>query len=155
MPYQTHFIAMPYPDESGHPCALKFRIAFTPTAERLAIVHLRSVDGQFQSPMTSYIVRDQILNRILDNYLRGVSIKSVRLVVQDDGSSVMFPIEMDFNDYIKRGNPYESSLVSTGRGRFSERVSIRSEFVVSGRARVHTSHGDPVPVPKEIARVLR
>ena len=68
MPYQTPFLDMTYPDESGRPCALLFRIAFTTTVERLAIVHLRHINRDDQSPLVSSIVRDQVLNRILDLY---------------------------------------------------------------------------------------
>jgi len=95
MPYQTDFVDITYPDETGQPCALTFRIAITASSERLAVVHLRRVNPAFQSPMNSYIVRDQLLNRILDSYLRGIPLKSVRLVVEDGDKTAMFPIEVD------------------------------------------------------------
>ncbi|MBB5510623.1 hypothetical protein [Paraburkholderia atlantica] len=155
MPYQTQFADIAYPDESGQPCALMFRVAITASSERLAIVHLLHLNPAYQSPMTSHIVRDQVLNRILDSQLRGVPLKSVRLVVQENDKQVMFPIEVDFHDYIARGNPYDATHITTGRGTFSERVAIRSESVIAGRARVHTAHAKPVPVPKDIADALR
>jgi len=65
MPYKTSFMDMAYPDETGRPCALQFRIALTATTERLAIVHLLETKAEYQGPMESSIVRDQILNRIL------------------------------------------------------------------------------------------
>ncbi|TCK33313.1 hypothetical protein B0G84_7519 [Paraburkholderia sp. BL8N3] len=155
MPYQTAFADIAYPDESGRPCALVFRIAITATSARLAVVHMRHVDPAFQSPMSSYIVRDQILNRILDCHLRGMPLKAVRLVVQDDDKAVLFPIDVDFHDYIERQNPHEATPVTTGRGLFTQRVKIRSEFVLAGLTRVHTSNRKPIAVPKDIARALR
>jgi hypothetical protein len=154
MPYQTDFADITYPDETGQPCALTFRIAITASSERLAVVHLRRVNPAFQSPMSSYIVRDQLLNRILDSYLRGIPLKSVRLVVEDGDKTAMFPIQVDFDDYIERGNPHEATPVATGRGRFTERVKIRSEFLLAGLTRVHTSHSEPVAVPTDIASGL-
>ncbi|MFP3554837.1 hypothetical protein SB861_29620 [Paraburkholderia sp. SIMBA_049] len=115
MPYQTEFSDITYPDESGRPCALKLRIAITGSSERLAVVHMYHVNPAFQSPMSSYLVRDQILNRILDSRLRGIQLKLVRLVVQDDDKSAMFPIEIDLQDYIARRNPHEMTPVVTGR----------------------------------------
>ena len=155
MAYQNEFADIAYPDESGRPCALLFRIAITATAERLAVVHLRHVNADYQSPMRSYIVRDHILNRILDDHLRGLPLKSVRLVVQDADDIAMFQIDVDYNDYIERGNPHESTAVTTGRGLITQRVKIRSESVLAGLTRVHTSHGQPVAVPKDIGRALR
>lgn len=155
MAYQTEFVDIAYPDESGRPCALLFRIAITATAERLAVIHLRHINGDYQSPMDSYLVRDQILNRILDDYLRGVPLKSVRLVVQDGDDASMFQIDVDYNDYIERRGPHESTSVTTGRGVITQHVKIRSESVLAGRTRVHTSHGKPLAVPKDIARALR
>ncbi|BCF95284.1 hypothetical protein PPGU16_83510 (plasmid) [Paraburkholderia largidicola] len=105
--------------------------------------------------MSSYIVRDRILNRILDSHLRGMPLKSVRLVVEDGDETAMFPIEVDFHDYIERRNPHEATPVATRRGLFTQRVKIRSEFVLAGLTRVHTSHSKPVAVPKDIARALR
>ncbi|WP_254906180.1 hypothetical protein [Paraburkholderia youngii] len=139
----------------GQPCALMFRVAITASSERLAIVHLLHLNPAYQSPMTSHIVPDQVLNRILDSHLRGVPLKSVRLVVQEDDKQVMFPIEVDFHDYIERRNPHEAAPVTTGRGLFTQRVKIRSEFVLAGLTRVHTSHSTPLAVPKDIARALR
>ena len=155
MPYRTAFMDMAYPDETGRPCALQFRIAFTAGTERLAVVHLLETRADYQGPMESSIVRDQILNRILDVHLRGVPLNAIRLVVESGGGSSLFPIDFDVGDYIKRGNPYEATHVTTGRGLFRERVAIRSESVVAGRTRVQTSHAEPVAVPRDIANALR
>ncbi|MEX3969771.1 hypothetical protein [Paraburkholderia caribensis] len=132
-----------------------FRIAIIASSERLAVVHLWHVNPAFQSPLSSYVVRDQILNRILDSQLRGVPLKAVRLVVEDADESALFPIEIDLQDYIERGNPHEATPVVTGRGRFTQRFKIRSELVLAGLTRVHTSHSKPVAVPRDIARALR
>ncbi|ADG20911.1 hypothetical protein [Paraburkholderia atlantica] len=155
MPYQTPFLPVIYPDEYGRPCALQFRIAFTSTTERLAIIHLRHVNQEHQSPLISSIVRDHLLNRILDVYLRGVAVNAIRLIVEDSETLALFAFEVDIHDYIARGNPYDATHITTGRGTFSERVAIRSESVIAGRACVHTAHAKPVRVPKDIADALR
>ncbi|MBB5420725.1 hypothetical protein [Paraburkholderia atlantica] len=155
MPYRTAFLDLTYPDESARPCALQFRIAFTEAPERFGIIQLRHVNPDHQSPLNSSIVRDHVLNRILDVYLRGVALNAIRLVVEDGDTLALFAIEVDIHDYIARGNPYDATHVTTGRGRFSERVAIRTDSVIAGRARVHTAHAKPVPVPKEIAAALR
>ncbi|MGF6292507.1 hypothetical protein [Paraburkholderia youngii] len=155
MPYRTAFLDLTYPDDSARPCALQFRIAFTETPERLGIIHLRHVNPDHQSPLKSSIVRDHLLNRILDLYMRGVAVKFIRLVVEDGETLALFAIEVDIHDYIARGNPYDATHVTTGRGRFSERVAIRSESVIAGQARVHTIYAKPMPVPKDIADALR
>ena len=115
---------------------LLFRIAFTAATERLAVVHLLQTRADYQGSIESSIIRDQILNRILDIHLRGVPLNAIRLVVESGGQSSLFPIDFDVGDYIKRGNPYEATHVTTGRGLFRERVAIRSESVVAGRTRV-------------------
>jgi hypothetical protein len=105
--------------------------------------------------LNSSIVRDQVLNRILDLYLRGVVVKAIRLVVEDGATSALFAIEVDIHDYIARRNPYDATHITTGRGTLSERVAIRTESVIAGRTRVHTAHAKAAPVPKEIADALR
>ncbi|MGF6768625.1 hypothetical protein P3T18_001095 [Paraburkholderia sp. GAS199] len=155
MAYQTEFADIAYPDESGRPCALLFRLAFTTVGVRLAIVHLRHTNAEFQGPTSSCIIRDRILNRILDDQLRGVLLSSMRLVVKDGDDTAMFQIDVDYNDCIERKNPHESTSVTTGRGLITQRVTIRSESVLAGLTRVHTSHGHPLPVPREISRALR
>jgi len=112
MPYKTSFMDMAYPDETGRPCALLFRIAFTAATERLAVAHLLQTRADYQGPMESSIVRDQILNRILDIHLRGVPLNAIRLVIESGGESSLFPIDFDVADYIKRGNPYEATHVT-------------------------------------------
>ncbi|TCG02733.1 hypothetical protein BZM27_53640, partial [Paraburkholderia steynii] len=82
MPYQTDFADIAYPDESGRPCALTFRIAITASSERLAVVHLRRVNPRLSKPDEFASARDRILNRILDSHLRGMPLKTVRLVVR-------------------------------------------------------------------------
>jgi hypothetical protein len=155
MHYQSSFLDMPYPDESGRPCALTFRIAFTATATRLAIIHVLHVNEADQSPMTSSSVRDQVLNRILDLHLRGVLLNAIRLVVEEQEKAVLFPIEVDIQDYIARGNPYDATHLTTARGTYTERVAIRSDSVIAGRARVHTTHSEPQALPMDIALALR
>ncbi|MFM0091624.1 hypothetical protein PQR46_32490 [Paraburkholderia sediminicola] len=155
MPYQTPFLELVYPDESGRPSAIQYRIAFADTPDRLAIVHIRNTIQADQSPASSSIVRDQILNRILDDDLKGVPVNFVRLVVESNGASGMFAIEVDIDDYIARGNPFTSSHVATAGGTLRESISIQSQAVIAGSALVSTAHAAPEPVSPDIADALK
>ncbi|WP_052406209.1 hypothetical protein [Paraburkholderia heleia] len=79
-----------YPDEAGKPCAMLYRIVFTRQEPWLAVVHLQQDDDSYASPVASASVRDQVLNRILDNDLRGLPIGAVRLV----GVIVLFVLNL-------------------------------------------------------------
>ncbi|MEM5331770.1 hypothetical protein VSR34_35200 [Paraburkholderia sp. JHI2823] len=59
-----------YPDESGRPSAMEYRIVFTAREPWLAILHLRQTDQEYASPVASAAVRDVVLNRVLENDLR-------------------------------------------------------------------------------------
>jgi hypothetical protein len=67
MPYRSSFADVVYPDESDFPSAMQYRIAFTDTTNRLAVVHLIHTDFSFAKLADSAIVRDRILNRIVGN----------------------------------------------------------------------------------------
>lgn len=153
MPYRTSFMDMAYPDEAGRPCALQFRIALTAATERLAVVHLLETRADYQGPMESYIVRDQILNRILEIHLRGVPLNAIRLVVESGGQSSLFPIDFDVGDYIKRGNPYEATHVTTSRGLFRERA--RSGPSLSSPGAPAYRPATPSPLPSRATSLTR
>jgi hypothetical protein len=154
MPYQTPFSDVVYPDEAGKPCTTQYRIAFADGPERLAVVHLRHT-GSDQSPGTSSIVRDQILNRLLEDDLKGIPLNVIRLAVEADGASSTYAIEVDIDDYIARGNRFTSSHVSNAGGMLRERISIRSAAVIAGSARVSTAHARPEAFSADIADALR
>ena len=79
--------------------------------------------------------------------MRGVSLLfllPVLLVSQDRAA----------DDYIRRGNPYESSHVKAAGSRVRESISIRSESIIAGRTRVQTTHATPKPMSTEVANAL-
>ncbi|MGF6781635.1 hypothetical protein [Paraburkholderia sp. GAS334] len=154
MPFRSSFADIVYPDESGAPCALRYRIAFTDTTDRLVVIHLLHADPALASPADSAIARDHILNRIVESTLPGIHVKSIRLVVEDARGAAEYAIEADTDDYIRRGNPYKSSQVKAAGSRVRESISIRSESIVAGRTRVQTVHAVPEPMSAEATRAL-
>ncbi|MGF6782431.1 hypothetical protein [Paraburkholderia sp. GAS334] len=154
MPFRSPFADVVYPDESGVPCALQYRIAITDTPDRLAVIHLRHTDQTFTSPADSAIARDHILNRIAESALHGIPVKALRLVVEDLRGVAEYAIEADIDDYIRRGNPYESTPVRGVGSRVRERISIGSESIIAGRTRVQTAHATPEPMSTAVANAL-
>lgn len=154
MPYQTPFAHLVYPSEAAQPCSLIYRIAFTDSPDRLAIVHLRQLNPGDQSAASSSIVRDHITNRILESDLKGLPLNAVRLVVEDAGSIAVFAMEVDVEDYVSRGNPFTTSHVATAGGLLRESIAIQSAAVIAGSARISTAHASAEPLPAEIAGAL-
>src|ERR1700741_2223562 len=124
MPYRSPFVDIAYPDENGEAWASQSRIAFTDGPSRLAVVHVLHTEPSFTSPATSSIVRDQLLNRILDHALRVLRVNAIRLVVEDGSAIAEYAIEVDMDDYIARGNPYEAGQVAASGARLRESISI-------------------------------
>ncbi|MFM0742144.1 hypothetical protein PQQ51_33390 [Paraburkholderia xenovorans] len=154
MSYQGNFRDIVYPDESGSPCVLQYRIVFTNTPELLAVVHLQHSDPSFASPVTSLTIRDQVLNRIISTELAGIRISSLRVVIEDGSGAFEFPLEFDLHDYLLQGRPYESSPVPAAGGRFREEISISSDRIIAGNARVHTAHAQPHALSVEVADAI-
>lgn len=155
MPYHTPFHHIVFADETGRPSVTRYRIALNDGQDRLAIVHIDHTGQSDQSPLTSSIARDRILNRIFEHDLRGVPVNFIRLVVESDGTGSMFAIEVDIDDYIARGNPFDSTHVANAGGMLQEKISVRSAAVLAGSARVSTIHATPMPVPQDIADALK
>lgn len=154
MAYRSNFEDIVYPDESGVPCVLQYRLAFAASTRLFVVLHLVHNDPAFAGPNTSAIVRDHLLNRILADRLQGVPVNAIRLAVTDATGSFEYAIEVDVDDYITRGNPFDAGQVSSTGTRVIERISLKSENVIAGRARVHTVHASPnVPSP-EVATAL-
>ncbi len=151
MPYRSDYSDIVYPDESNSPCALQYRIAFTHTPKRLAVIHLDHTEPSFESPAASAIVRDQILNRICEDRLKGILVSAIRLVVTDASGSSEYAIEVDTDDYIRRGNPYKTSPVAAVH---TGLISINSDDIVAGRTRVQTVHARPSPLTEAVADAL-
>jgi hypothetical protein len=154
MAYQGRLNHIVYPDESANPCALQYRIVFMDEPKRLAIVQMFDPDAPFLAPSASSNVRDQILNRILDGDLKGVPLNAIRLVVTTAVGHGMYGIEVDVDDYVRRGNPYEASHVAATGLRVRETISIRSDAIIAGRTRVQTTHAAPSPLSAELANAI-
>jgi hypothetical protein len=154
MAFRSDFEDIVYPDESGKPCALRYRLAFVSTTRLQVVVHLVHDDEAFESPARSSIVRDQLLNRILNNRLAGIPLNAIRLVVTDSRGSFEFPIEVDVEDYLSRGNRYEAGQIRSDRMRVLEKISIRSEDIIAGRTRVQTTHAKPTDPPAEVVSII-
>jgi len=135
MAYQGRLNHIVYPDESANPCALQYRIVFMDEPKRLAIVQMFDPDAPFLAPSASSNVRDQILNRILDGDLKGVPLNAIRQVVTTAAGHGMYGIEVDVDDYVQRGNPYEASHVAATGLRVREpSQSARTLLLPAARA---------------------
>ncbi len=115
MPYRSPFVPAVYPDESGRPSAMEYRIVFTAREPWLAILHLRQTDQEYASPVASAAVRDVVLNRLLENDLRSLPLSALRLVASDASGDFEYRISPDIHDYIERGNRYTIARTRTGR----------------------------------------
>lgn len=119
------------------------------------LVHVAHEGRSDERLLASPVVRDRIVNRIFETDLKGLPVNFIRLVVQSDGVSSMFAIEVDIDDYIARGNPFDSTRVPTSGGMLQERIAIRSAAVIAGSARVSTLHAMPVPLPADVLDALK
>jgi hypothetical protein len=154
MAYRSNFEDITYPDETGAPCVLQFRFAFASLTRLLVVVHLAHTDPTSASPATSAIVRDQLLNRILTDRLAGVPISAIRLAVTDSNGCFEYAIEVDVDDYIRRGNPYDAGQIKAAGTRGIEWSSFRSEKASAGRTRVNAVHASPQQPSPEVARAI-
>jgi hypothetical protein len=87
-----------------------------------------------------------------------VPVNAIGLAVTDASDTFEYEIEVDVDvdvdHYIRRGNPYEGSQVTTGGSRVRERISIKSERIVAGRTRVQTVHAQAAPLSPAVADAL-
>jgi hypothetical protein len=154
MACQGSFMDLIYPDESGSPAVMQYRIAFTNTPELLAVIHLRQLDPSFVSPMSSLTARDHVLNRIVAEQLTGIRVGSIRVAIEDPSGVFEFALEFDLHDYLLRGLPFDSTPVLAAGGRFREEFSIASDRAIAGSVRVHTAHATPQPLSQEVADAI-
>lgn len=155
MRYPSDFQDIVYPDSTGLPCVLRYRLVLTNHPALMAIIHIQSGDSAFENPVESTKVRDNVLNHIVDSRLRGVRIDAIRLAITDhDGSDYSFAIETDMDDYLRRGNGFEISPVPASGGRIREVISVESAQLTGGRARVQTIYADAVPVDDNVAAAI-
>jgi hypothetical protein len=143
-----------YPDESAEPCALEYRIVFTEGPGRLAVVQIFDPDEWPQGPSKSFNVRDQVLNRILDVELKGLPLSKIRLVVSAGTVDAEYEIEVDIEDYVRRGNPYDATHSQVTSMRVRETISIRSDAIIASRTRVQTVHAAPKPLSAELTEAI-
>jgi hypothetical protein len=154
MAFRSDLEDIVYPDDSGELGVLQYRLGFTATTKLLVVVHLVHADAAFASPNTSTFVRDTLLNRILTDRLEGVPVNSIRLAVADDTGTFEYAIEVDIDDYIRSGNPYDAAQISSSGARVFESISLKSGDVIAGRTRVQTVHSDAVPPSTEVADAI-
>ncbi|MEQ5844324.1 MULTISPECIES: hypothetical protein [Paraburkholderia] len=155
MRYTCDFQDVIYPDNNGLPCVLRYRLVLTNRPALTAIIHVQSGDSAFENPVVSANVRDHVLNHIVDTRLRGVRIDAIRLAVTDyDGSAYSFAIEADIDDYLRRGNVFQTAPAPAGSGRIRETISVESAQLTGGRARVQTVYADAAPVDDNVATAI-
>jgi len=84
----------------------------------------------------------------------GILVSAIRPVVTDASGSFEYEIEVDVDEYIRRGNPYKTSPLVPARTGVRESISINSDDIVAGRTRVQTVHAKPGTLTKEAAAAL-
>jgi len=154
MPYRSAFMSIVYPDESGKPSVMEYRIVFTAREPWLAILHLRQTDMEYASPVASAAVRDVVLNRVLENDLRSLPLSALRIVASDASGDFEYRMSPDIHDYIERGNRYTTSPERARGGKTVELIKIDSRSLVAGSARVGTLHATADPLSPEVAAAL-
>ncbi|MDR8731452.1 MULTISPECIES: hypothetical protein [Burkholderia] len=150
MSYRSPFIPIVYPDETGRPSAMQYRIVFTEREPWLAILQLRQTGDDYASPVESPSVRDHVLNRLLDSDLRALPLGVLRLVAGDASGEFEYEMTPDIHDYIGRGNRYRASPERARRGKLVERIEIDSRSLVAGSVRVDTVHAVAAPLSAEV-----
>uniref|UniRef100_UPI0032E8A036 hypothetical protein n=2 Tax=Pseudomonas aeruginosa TaxID=287 RepID=UPI0032E8A036 len=110
--------------------------------------------------------RNIVLNRILENDLRGIRLDYINFYVILDLSTTLegmkLPIHLDFDDYIAKGNPYNCTPSDTTTGRILQWItgektySYWSGHVLGGCARFYTELDDQnrEPLSVDSAREL-
>ncbi len=154
MPYQGKIQSIIYPDESNKPCVMHYRIAFTVREPWLVIIQLQQDNDAYASPVVSSDVRDQVLNRILENDLRGIRVADVRLVAGDSTGVFEYELTPDIEDYVARGNCVKATVQRARRGRFVEQIEVTSDQLTCGRMRVGTAHATSAPLSRVVAEAL-
>lgn len=140
MTFHNPFTPTFFVDEVGNPCAMQCRIVFTSKPPWLAIIQLQQDEESFASAVVSASVRDQLLNRVLNNELRGLPLSAVRLVAGDGSGAFEYEMTLDIHDYVQRGNLFKVFIERARRGRFVERIEVAPDSVTTGSARIDTVH---------------
>lgn len=160
-----------FPGNSSQPCKAQYGIALDRAS---AITHATIVvhQGPAHMPATSILNSstglDTILNRVLENDLRGVRVELIRFIAileLDSGrlEAREYAIHLDVDDYVARGNPCEVSstpaediggvlLKLIGQG--NKQYSFWSGHVVGGCARFYLDSNEKGIVAAEAERLL-
>ncbi|WP_322105976.1 hypothetical protein [Paraburkholderia sp. J41] len=155
MSYRSSFFPIVYPGETGRPSTMEYRVVFTAREPWLAIIELRQNLVEFPSPVAAASARDQVVNRVLDNDVRGLPLGALRLVATDDSGSFEYEMQPDIHDYLERGNRYKATPHRTRGGQHIERIEISPANLVAGRVRVDTVHATAAALSGEVAAALR
>jgi hypothetical protein len=162
-----------YPGDANQPCQAEYGIAITrdPSTTRADIIVIDSREaGPNHTPLIDTdLGRDVMLNKILSTDLQGVRLDLMRFFVIVDAESPSemtgyeFPIQLDDEDYRRKGNPVQiedvvpTSIKSWFRhvlGFYVKRESVLKRDVVGGCATVKTDIERRRPVTAAEARLL-
>lgn len=141
-----------FPGNFLQPCEAQYEIIFDEGDSYTRNAHIVVVQSSGGNSGTSLINtdegRDNILNRILSHDLNGVRVEFVTfsLIYVANGSShgFRFPIRLDMDDYVKRGNPHDVTDVPSSDlrsallnliGKGGKQYSVWTYNIVGGCAR--------------------
>lgn len=165
--------ALFYPGSDRQPCKLQYGICMAPKegagAVRSVIVYLRAESSANTSLMNSDEARNHVINRILENDLRGIRLEWIRFIYDfvdsTDGRhhAFEFPFDVDLDDYESRGNPLSveplENVVTTfvkelfGR-KSARRISVLTYHLVAGSAKVYSNFNERMGVDKELLQTV-
>ncbi len=156
-----------YPGNTDQPCRAEYGISISrdQSIESANIVVINSRRAGLGSSLwNTQEGRDIVLNKILANELKGVRTRFVRFFVLVEAEApiwmtgIELPIRLDFNDYIKKGNPYEVQRVAApgliGRLRYlvgcgQKKFSFLGQHVLGGCADFYTDFEQRRQLPRE------
>ena len=145
------------PGERNRPCQAEYGIAITRDLSGaradIVVIDLAEAGLQHTPLLDAQTSRDLVLNKILSTDLRGIRLDLTRFFVIVDTESPTemtgyeFPIQLDVDDYRRKGNPVQirdvvpTSINSWLRyvlGFYEKRVSVMNRDVVGGCATAKT-----------------
>lgn len=149
-----------FPGFDGTPCPVQYNIISISKLPLEAVIIVRqTVFGT--SLLLADEGRDNLLNRILSDELKGVRLDFIRFVViiKDDPSAWEFQIQLNVDSYVSAGNPHQNSesvrdKLKTFVGKSTTTtIQYNSTDVVGGCAEFYTK--EPFLVdPKEFEQVV-
>ena len=161
-----------YPGNMGQVSCADYGVAIENDGA-ISKAHIVFYQDKRHAPSTSLINtdkgRDIALNRVLENDLKGVRIDLIRFTVifgDDYGDrlhSFSFPINVDIDDYVAKGNPCDvkqapaddlRGVLLNLMGKGNKSYSFWSVNVVGGCARFYTQLSEATHLGEEEARAL-